>query len=80
MDTNHIYYWTAIFLLETLLLTEITLGGPNSPLCLLLNDLFQSPKSTSLTNQNLPRCVTVPSTPLPLSLADFRKSNGRVLG
>jgi hypothetical protein len=68
------------FSLKTLLLTEITLGGPNSLLGLLLNDLFQSPKSTSLANQNLPRCVTLFFTPLPLCLADFRKSYGRVLG
>lgn len=39
------------------------------------------PKSTSLANQKTsPPCVLLLSTPLPLSLADFWKSHGRVLG
>lgn len=45
MDTNHIYCWTANFSLKTLLLTEITLGGPNSlPADCSWMNLFQPPQ------------------------------------
>lgn len=61
---------------------KITLGGPNSlPVDCSWMNLFQPPQIYLFgQSKNLPPCVLLLSTPLPLSLADFRKSHGRVLG
>lgn len=82
MDTNHIYCWTAKFLLENPAVDWNHSGWTKFPPCwLLLNEPLPTPPNLPLWPiKNLPPCVLLLSTPLPLSLADFRKSHGRVLG
>lgn len=84
MDTNHIYRWTAIISpWKTMLLTEITLGGPN----FLLVDcswMISSNPTICLSDQSKPSSMCVHHAALilnspPLSLTSW-KSNGRVLG
>lgn len=84
MDTNHIYRWTAIISpWKTMLLIEITLGGPN----FLLVDCswtISSNPTICLSGQSKPSSVCVHHAALvlnspPLSLTSW-KSNGRVLG
>lgn len=84
MDTNHIYRWTALLSpWKTMLLIEITLGGPNS----LLVDcswMISSNPTICLSGQSKPSSVCVHHAALilnspPLSLTSW-KSNGRVLG
>lgn len=84
MDTNYIYHWTAMSLLEKQCGWLKSLWVDQISSCwLLLNDLFQFPKSASLANHNLLPCVYImllsSSTPL-LScwlLEKQRKSPGR---
>lgn len=72
------------FSLKTLLLTENHSGWTKFPPCwLLLNEPLPTPPPQIYLfgqSKNLPPCVLLLSTPPPLSLADFRKSHGRVLG
>lgn len=67
MDTNHIYCWTAKFLLENPAVDWNHSGWTKFPPCwLLLNEPLPTPPNLPLWPiKNLPPCVLLLSTPLP---------------